>query len=133
MSCISGVGGDVPSLVKIAKSGRSILAIDSCSLRCVGHTLARHGVRPSAHLVLSNFGVKKRFHREFDQNEAAAVYRSALAGIASIEACPGPVNPLPCRHSASPSTDHATSAAEPESIDVEQTTVSRKKVRNIEF
>jgi uncharacterized metal-binding protein len=74
MACIAAVGGDVPSLVKVAKSGRSILAIDGYSLRCVAHSLARHGVSPAAHLVLTDIGIKRRFHMEFDEDEAAAVY-----------------------------------------------------------
>lgn len=85
MSCIAGVGGDVPSLVKVAKSGRPILAIDGCSLSCVDNALARHGVRPAARLVLTDLGVKKRFHMEFDEREAAAIYDKALAALASIE------------------------------------------------
>ena len=34
MSCISGVGGKVPSLVKTARSGRPITVIDGCPLHC---------------------------------------------------------------------------------------------------
>ena len=30
MSCIAGVGGNVPHLVRIARSGRPILALDGC-------------------------------------------------------------------------------------------------------
>ncbi len=33
MSCIAGVGGCVPKLVRIAKSGRRIVAIDGCAQR----------------------------------------------------------------------------------------------------
>jgi uncharacterized metal-binding protein len=88
MSCIAWVGGDVPSLVKIAKSGRPILAIDGCSLRCVERSLARHDVSPAVHLILTDLGVKKRFHAEFEESDASAVYRSAVAAIESIEAGP---------------------------------------------
>lgn len=35
MSCIAGVGGDVKGLVKLAQSGRPILAIDGCKIACV--------------------------------------------------------------------------------------------------
>ena len=34
MSCISGVGGGVALLVKLARSGRPILALDGCALGC---------------------------------------------------------------------------------------------------
>ena len=32
MSCIAGVGGDVPSLVRTACSGRPLIALDGCPL-----------------------------------------------------------------------------------------------------
>lgn len=60
MSCIAGVGGDVPKLVRLARSGRPILALDGCALACVKHSLARHAVEPSRHVQLQEFGVKKR-------------------------------------------------------------------------
>ena len=46
MSCIAGVGGDVASLVKTARSGRPIIALDGCPLVCVKSSLARHGITP---------------------------------------------------------------------------------------
>ena len=60
MSCIAGVGGDVKKLVRIAKSGKDILAIDGCRLNCVKNTLARHGVEPTWHVELTELGIKKR-------------------------------------------------------------------------
>ena len=60
MSCIAGVGGDVKSLVRVAKSGRPILAIDGCPLNCVKKTLARHTVEPVWHVQLTDLGLKKR-------------------------------------------------------------------------
>jgi uncharacterized metal-binding protein len=59
MSCIAGVGGDVKGLVKLAKSGRPIMAIDGCKIACVQKTLARHNVTPQWHLELTSFGIKK--------------------------------------------------------------------------
>ncbi|HNI66366.1 MAG TPA: putative zinc-binding protein, partial [Pseudomonadales bacterium] len=60
MSCIAGVGGDVPSLVQLAKSGRAVVALDGCPLHCVKNCLARHGVAPKHHVTLTRFGIKKR-------------------------------------------------------------------------
>lgn len=59
MSCIAGVGGDVKPLVKTAKSGRDIIAIDGCPLACVKHCLARHDVEPKYHFVLTKYEVRK--------------------------------------------------------------------------
>ena len=84
MSCIAGVGGNVPGLVKTAQSGRPILALDGCVLACVRNSLARAGVIPSAHLILGNFGVRKRKHADFDPNEAARIYEQHVVPAARI-------------------------------------------------
>lgn len=81
MSCIAGVGGDVPSLVRLAKSGRPIIAIDGCPLHCVRNCLARQAVQPAMHLTLTEVGVKKRYHAEFSEDEATAVYRSIVSSL----------------------------------------------------
>jgi uncharacterized metal-binding protein len=81
MSCIAGVGGDVPSLVRLAKSGRPIIAIDGCPLHCARQCLARHAVQPAMHLTLTKVGVKKRYHAEFSEDEAATVYRSIVSSL----------------------------------------------------
>lgn len=73
MSCIAGVGGDVPALLKVAHSGRRIIAIDGCPLECVKHSLARHGIDADEHVQLAEHGVKKRFHADFDVEQAERV------------------------------------------------------------
>lgn len=93
MSCIAGVGGDVPPLVRLAKSGRSIVAIDGCSLHCVRSCLARHGIEPSMHLTLTELGIRKKYHMEFNESEAMAVFEAVVANLADEatgrEACGG--------------------------------------------
>ncbi|MFN3579646.1 MAG: putative zinc-binding protein [Pseudomonas sp.] len=61
MSCIAGVGGGVPSLVRIARSGRPVVAIDGCKLHCAKACLQQAGVEPDLHVMLGDFGVRKRF------------------------------------------------------------------------
>lgn len=78
MSCIAGVGGDVPYLLKIAHSGRPIIALDGCPLVCVKSTLARHGIAPARHYQLQQYGVKKRAHEDFDPAQAALVLERVL-------------------------------------------------------
>jgi uncharacterized metal-binding protein len=73
MSCIAGVGGDVPSLVKLAKSGRSVIALDGCPLQCARSCLARHGVTPALQVTLSDHGVKKR-RGEYDTTDLERVH-----------------------------------------------------------
>lgn len=71
MSCIAGVGGDVPALVRVATSGRPIVAVDGCALACARSALARHGVSASVHHVLSEWGLTKRQHEDFTPEQAA--------------------------------------------------------------
>jgi uncharacterized metal-binding protein len=73
MSCIAGVGGDVPSLVKLAKSGRPVAAIDGCPLECVRNCLARHGIAPTLHWQLAEHGVRKRYHAQFEPEQAGTL------------------------------------------------------------
>jgi Uncharacterized conserved protein len=76
MSCIAGVGGGVAGLVRTAQGGRRILALDGCVLKCVAACLANAGVVADAHLVLSEYGVKKRKHADFDPVEAQRIYQA---------------------------------------------------------
>lgn len=78
MSCISGVGGGVPALVRTAQSGRRILALDGCAMHCVAHCLKRAGVEADEHLVLGELGVRKRKNADFDPAEAATLYEQAV-------------------------------------------------------
>jgi uncharacterized metal-binding protein len=81
MSCIAGVGGDVPHLLKIAQSGRPVIALDGCVLACTKSCLARHDIVPDSYHLLSDYGVKKRYHADFDRQEADAVVARVAASL----------------------------------------------------
>ena len=81
MSCIAGVGGDVPYLLKIAQSGRAIVALDGCPLACVKSCLARHGLTADRHYQLQQYGVKKRQHTDFDVEQAQVVLAQVSADL----------------------------------------------------
>lgn len=78
MSCIAGVGGDVPPLLRTAKSGRPIIVLDGCPLQCAAKILQRHGLTAGKHYDLSRLGVKKRMHEDFDPAEAAGVLQKIV-------------------------------------------------------
>ena len=78
MSCIAGVGGGVPGLVRTATSGRPIIALDGCAMHCVTACLRRVGVQPAVHITLRDFGVGKQKHRDFDPLQAERVYRTEV-------------------------------------------------------
>ncbi len=75
MSCIAGVGGNVRKLVRTANSRRPIVALDGCHLACVKACLAERGLEADMHRVLSEEGVKKRYHEDPDPAETERVYR----------------------------------------------------------
>jgi uncharacterized metal-binding protein len=81
MSCLAGVGGDVPPLVRTANSGRPIIALDGCPLHCAARILQRHHLRATKHYDLSALDVKKRMHEDFDLAEAARVLQRLLADL----------------------------------------------------
>jgi uncharacterized metal-binding protein len=92
MSCIAGVGGDVPSLVRVATSGRPIVAIDGCPLRCAAACLARHDVVADLHVDLSEHGVKRRKHVDHDEDRARELVDELAQRLAStpLRAAPTP-------------------------------------------
>lgn len=85
MSCIAGVGGDVPSLVAIAKSKRSKVVIDGCPLSCAKHCLLRHGVEPDLHFVLSTFGVTKKKHETYQETDRERVMGEISKSLAAFK------------------------------------------------
>jgi len=78
MSCIAGVGGNVPSLVRVAAdavaAGRLIVAFDGCALACARSCLAERGLAPTLHVDLAKDGVRKRLGTDFDQQDADRLY-----------------------------------------------------------
>ncbi|WP_436846307.1 putative zinc-binding protein [Streptomyces shenzhenensis] len=82
MSCIAGVGGDVPRLVRKSRSGRPLITVDGCVLRCARNCLARQDVQPVVHHLLSDDGVRKRLGEDFDPEQAGQVLDGLIARIA---------------------------------------------------
>jgi uncharacterized metal-binding protein len=82
MSCIAGVGGDVKPLVRTAKSGRPIIALDGCPLQCAAHILKRHGLQADKYYDLSKRGVKKKYHEDFDPAQADQMLRQIQQELA---------------------------------------------------
>lgn len=74
MSCIAGVGADLPVFVRQVTSGRPILALDGCPLACVRGCLQRHGVEPDRYVQLHEHGVKKRYGQDAPAGEAERLY-----------------------------------------------------------
>lgn len=79
MSCIAGVGADIPNFVRQATSGRPILALDGCPLACVLGCLKRHCVKPDRYVQLHEHGVKKRYGQNAENADVERLYPRAIA------------------------------------------------------
>jgi len=84
MSCVAGVGGRIPHLVKIAQSGRKVISIDGCSLLCSQHCLKNVEVTPEIEIDLRHFGVAKNEGGEFDRAEADEVYFQIVKKLSGL-------------------------------------------------
>jgi len=78
MSCISGVGGKVPALVKVARSRRPITVIDGCPLHCARACLENIGVEPDEHVRLYEFGFKKHYGQSYGDEVVSEVCNEVL-------------------------------------------------------
>ena len=81
MSCIAGVGGDVPKLVRVAKSGRRIVAIDGCALACVRNCWPGTGSSRRNTTCCPITGCAALPH-DYDPDEAARVLDGLAASLA---------------------------------------------------
>jgi uncharacterized metal-binding protein len=95
MSCIAGIGGDVPALVaiarKAARAGRPVLAIDGCALACARACLWQRGLAATEHVQLAEDGVRKSYHADFDPAEADRLFDRLAQRVAQLAAVsPGP-------------------------------------------
>ena len=84
MSCIAGVGGGVPGLVRIARSGRPIVAIDGCQMHCASHCLSKAGVTPTKHVKLYENGLRKRRGQFYDEETIEEVTAEVKGLIARL-------------------------------------------------
>jgi uncharacterized metal-binding protein len=89
MSCIAGVGGNVPALVRLAQraaaAGRPIVAIDGCALACARACLAARGVVPTLHVPLAEQGVRKAYHADFDPAQADALFDTLADTLRALQ------------------------------------------------
>jgi uncharacterized metal-binding protein len=81
MSCIAGVGGGVRPLVRVAQSGRPIIALDGCPLECVKQCLSKVGVAPTAHVILTDHGLAKRAHEDVQAEAADEIEAEVMRGL----------------------------------------------------
>lgn len=80
MSCLAGVGGRVPQLMKVAREAKVIVAIDGCPLHCGRNTLEQAGFTEFEHLCLADAGMVKGKTPVTD----AAVAKAAAQGKAKL-------------------------------------------------
>ncbi|MGW8389443.1 putative zinc-binding protein [Pseudoduganella sp. HUAS MS19] len=85
MAGIVGVGGVVAPLIKLARSGHTIIAIDGCPLACTREYLAKQGVTPDQKMhtdcdpadldILAVHATELLKHRQRSREEQGSLFR----------------------------------------------------------
>lgn len=86
MSCIAGVCGNVPALVKNAQSGRRIIALDGCPLHGAKCCLSQQGVTADIHLTLNKYGLRKHYERNCRPEDADLLFDEIRAMLEKDQA-----------------------------------------------
>jgi uncharacterized metal-binding protein len=93
MSCIAGIGGNVPALLRRARdaaaAGRPIVAIDGCALACARACLAERALAPTLHLQLAEQGVRKTYRADFDPLQADELFDALARKLGALPAAVG--------------------------------------------
>ncbi|PKG85852.1 zinc-binding protein [Colwellia sp. 75C3] len=81
MSCISGVVGNVKPIMELAKSGRTIIAIDGCELGCTKACLDKSGIKTDHYFKISDLGFDKRDKWNDSLTENTVAMKSIYADL----------------------------------------------------
>lgn len=92
MSCIVGVGGKVKPLVKKAQSGRPIIVIDGCPLKCGLACLENVDIEPNMHITLTEYNIKKSNNSKLNLDEFQWLYSGIINRIENISNHDGRTN-----------------------------------------
>ena len=77
ISCTSGVGVGIPSLVETARKAKRVIVIDGCSLNCALTCLTKAGRKPDVMIMISDLGIIKT-HDKPSESDAEKVFRHVL-------------------------------------------------------
>lgn len=78
MSCIAGVGGGIPVLLRRARTSQQRIVLDGCSLACAKACLDREGIPVELALDLSHFGVRRRHGTDPNPVEAEHIWHAVV-------------------------------------------------------
>jgi len=88
MSCIAGIGGNVPGITRKALSGRPIIAIDGCQMHCAAHCLKQIDVEPNEHIKLYEQGFTKTRGRSYDDAVVDGVVSNLIPVVDALTSAP---------------------------------------------
>ncbi len=89
MSCVAGLGGDVPAILQLARCACRIVVLDGCRLHCARRCVERHGIAIDDHVDLSAEGILKRMGENAPAEELETIWRQViLPRVTSVAAIP---------------------------------------------
>jgi uncharacterized metal-binding protein len=79
MSCVAGIGGGVPALLRRARQPRPRITLDGCALGCARACLEREHIDVTVSVDLSRHGVRKQSDgSQVDPKEAERVWGEVI-------------------------------------------------------
>ena len=92
MSCVAGIGGDVPAILQLARRTNHIVVLDGCRLHCARCCLDRHAIAIAEHIDLSSVGVLKRMGGKVPDEEVETIWQQVV--LPRVLAIPTPTRVL---------------------------------------
>ena len=80
MSCLVGVGAQLPSFVQGASEARVVAVIDGCSVACGKVAMQKAGLEPDVYVVATELGIEKGHHFDHTADEVEVVCQKARQG-----------------------------------------------------
>lgn len=84
MGCIAGIGGDVWHHIRKGQEAARVIALDGCPYQCVKKTLTRHGIHTDLHWDLSQRGVRKEIHKDYNPEDLERIAPELEAAVVTL-------------------------------------------------
>ena len=74
-SCIAGIGGNIPSMIRTGKDARERIVIDGCPIRCARRIMDSNLIPIDRYVVVTELGIKKTHDFDVDESDVDTIAR----------------------------------------------------------
>ena len=87
MSCLAGIGAQIPTIVETARAARKLAVIDGCPVACGKKSAEMAGIEIEDHIIITKLGIQKSYDLEVDGGAVqplADMIRSSLVSSGDL-------------------------------------------------